>query len=141
MLYSQQLFLLQQREPGAISSATGSTNTPQQSRTSVKCNSCPFSSVTPFSNCSAESPAQSGVHPPGAALTDAFAPVGELGGNLHEPPLVHAHPDQGFVHPSDKLTFSHKHVERGSPVIAREVKVSKNVSGSFSHHSTIFLRV
>lgn len=130
-----------QREPGAISSAAGFTNSPEQGENLSETHYLqflPFSSVTPFSICSAESLTQQSLPWPGAVLTDAFASVGELGGNFHEPPLIYAHADQSFVHPSNKLTFSHKHVECGSPVIAKGRKAGKNVSGSLTDHSTIF---
>lgn len=58
-------------------------------------------------------------------LTHAFASIGELGGYFHEAPLVDAHANQGLVHPSNKLPFSHKHVKSGPPVIAAKGKAGK----------------
>lgn len=75
---------------------------------------------------------------PGAVLTDAFTSVGKLRGNFHEPTLVHTHAHQSLVHPSNELTFAHKHVECGSPVIAGGGKAGKNVSRSFTPPNTAF---
>lgn len=87
-----------------------------------------------------QSPTQGAIQVPGAVLTHAFVPVGEPGGNFHKPPLVHAHANQGFVHPSNELAFPHKHVERGSPVIAKEGEASRKVSGSFIDLWLLLLR-
>lgn len=72
-------------------------------------------------------------------LTHAFASIGELGGYFHEAPLVDAHANQGLVHPSNKLPFSHKHVKSGPPVIAAKGKAGEKRSAvSFTDFSAVF---
>lgn len=58
-------------------------------------------------------------------LTNSFASIGKLWGDLHKTPLIYTHPNQSLVHPCNQLSFPHKHVESRVSVIAETQEVEQ----------------